>query len=95
MTGPASAVALVLSEGEGAGAAWEALDVSPDPGVDVAAGWPAGAGSLLAFGLFPQAAEKMQRLAISGKAIVLRFLGVTRFSPDSKPKLSRSELLAR
>ena len=76
--GAASAEALVLSVGEGAGAAFDALEVSPpEPGVDVAAGWPAGAGSLLAFGLFPQAAEKMQRLAIKDKANFFELLGIT------------------
>lgn len=78
MIGPVSAEALVLSVGDGAGAALDALEVSPpEPGVDVAAGWAAGAGSLLAFGLFPQAAENIQRLAIRGKASFFELLGIT------------------
>jgi hypothetical protein len=78
VTGAASAEALVFREGEGA--AWDALEVSPpDPGGDVAAGCPAGAGSLLELGLLPQPAENMQRLAIRGKANFFEFLGITRF----------------
>jgi len=93
--GVASAAPRVLSVGEG-GAVFEALEISPpEPGVDVAAGWPAGAGSLLAFGLFPQAVENMQRLAMRGRLNFLRSKGVTRFSPDVKRNLSRSEVLAR
>jgi len=84
-TGPASAEALVLRDGEGADAVWDAPDVSPPaPGVDVAAGWPAGAGSLLAFCLFPQPEDNTQRLAIRGRANFRKFLGVTRFSPGSR-----------
>jgi hypothetical protein len=81
--GVASAAARVLSAGAGAAAVLDALEVSPpDPGVDVAAGWPAGAGSLLLLVLFPQAVKKKQRLAINGNANFLKSLGVTRFSPE-------------
>ena len=89
VTGPASAEALVFSDGEGA--AEEAREASPpDAGVDVAAGWPAGAGSLLELGLFPQPVDNIERLAIKGKTNLFEFLGITRFSPGPKRNSSRT-----
>ena len=94
--GAASAEALVLSVGEGAGAALDALEVSaPEPGLDVAAGWPAGAGSLVAFGLFPQAAENIQRLAMRGKASFFELLGITVLLLVGSRQFSRTGVLVR
>ncbi|PYY00823.1 MAG: hypothetical protein DMG62_04955 [Acidobacteria bacterium] len=93
VTGPDSAEDRVLSVGEGATAVLEALELSPAvPGVEVAVGWPAGAGSLLLPDLFPQAAEKIQSVATN--ANFLKFFGIKRFSPRRKRNRSRSYVLA-
>ena len=94
VTGPASADALVFSDGEGADE--DALEAPPPgPGVDVAAGWPAGAGSLLELGLFPQPVHNIERLAIRGKTNFFEFLGITRFSPGPKAKFLAHRVLAQ
>src|SRR5438270_6653912 len=87
VSGAVWAAPRVLRVGEGADAVLDALEVSPpDPGVDVAVGCPAGAGSLVLLGLFPQPATKMHRLAMNGNANFRRILGLTRFSPNRKAK---------
>jgi hypothetical protein len=79
-----------LSVGDGAAALFavcEALEVCPaSPGVDVAAG--TGAGSLLAFGLFPQPVENASRAAtIMGNRSFFIMLEIKCFPPKRESLL--------
>src|SRR5207237_10012913 len=78
VVGPGCEEARCLSDGSGA--ARDALEGCPaELGVDVAAGCPAGAGSLLVFCLLPQPAVSISRAAMRGRRSFLSGLGVTSF----------------